>query len=387
MIKRKLISEVWKLMKVFPVVGITGPRQVGKTTLIQHFTQSTDLDAIYLDMEDVDDLAKIENPKVFFKYNEDKTIILDEIQHRPDLFPVLRGIIDQNRRPGRFIISGSASPSLLRQSAESLTGRIAYMQLFPILVNELPDGISQNDLWLRGGYPLSLLAESAATSMIWRKNYINAYAERELSQFGVNVDPVLIKKLWSMLAHFQGNVWNASNFSKSMGVSAPTVRRYLDLMVQAYLIRELPSYHINIKKRLVKAPKIYLRDTGMLHALIQLQDFNSLLGHYLLGNSWEGFVIEQLAGNLKDEQQIFYYRTHQGTEADLVMVENDQPKYALEIKFSNSPKLQRGFLQAIEDLGTAQNLILTPSADTYPLADNVMVMSVEDFIEKEWQRD
>ncbi|HDS11649.1 MAG TPA: ATP-binding protein [Candidatus Wirthbacteria bacterium] len=368
MINRNLFSTVSTYLDQFPAVGLVGARQVGKTTLAKQIIESYQ-GAIYLDMELPSDLAKLRDPELYLSHHQDRLIVLDEIQRLPGLFTVLRSLIDQNNRPGRFLILGSASPELLRQSSESLAGRIGYLELPPL---SLPEITSQTDLdwqtlWTRGGFAPSLLADSTSKSLRWRLAYLTAYIDRDLPGFGVTNPPAQILRLLTMLAHGHGQLVNFSKLSTSLGISLPTLKRYLDILKATYLLREICPYHANLKKRLVKSPKLYLQDSGMLHALLNLLNYDQLLGHPISGASWEGFVIEQVIRQLPEFWEFYFFRTHTGAEIDLLLLPPGQKPVALEIKHSLAPRLPRGFVQAYSDLNCQRGFVIYPGQETYPL--------------------
>lgn len=380
MIERHINEELLELLAYFPAVGLIGARQVGKTTLAKSILKNLDKPGIYLDMELPGDLAKVTEPELFFDQYQNHCVVIDEIQRVPELYPVLRALIDQRREAGRFFLLGSASPTLIRDASESLAGRIIYKELSPLLLTEINESIDQNIHWLKGGYPDALLAPNDKLSLAWRRGFVQSYVERDLALLGLGADPLLLRKFWTMLAHFHGNIWNAQSFAKSLGITAPTVNRYLNFMEQAFLIYTLPSFSINIKKRLVKSPKLYLSDSGILHHLTGINSMDDLQGNVLLGASWEGYVIEQIKYMLDDDKEIYYYRTHEGTECDLLIVEGGQPKVAIEIKYTSSPKISKGFKIAIEDLKTTKNFIITPQSTDYSISDRVTVCNLYSFL-------
>jgi predicted AAA+ superfamily ATPase len=370
-------ERVLKLASYFPVVGIVGPRQVGKTSLAQGIRQRLEKPSIYLDLENPADLVKLENPSLFLDPLADKTVILDEVQKVPDLFPVLRGIIDRNRTPGRFILLGSASPELIRDSSESLAGRIAYLELTPFTSNELPQGIDFQTHWFRGGFPDSLFAPDEELASLWRRNFIQTYLEKDLPLLGMAADPVLSGKLWRMIAHLSGQLLNMEMLARSLGISGATIGRYLDFLESAYLIRRLPPFHANLKKRLVKSPKLYLRDTGILHQLLGIPSFMELNGHPVIGASWETYVIEQLLPYLPGWAELYFYRTHHGAEVDLVIAKAGQPVILLEIKYSTTPKVTKGLRIVQEDLRVDKCKILAPVDERFFLAEDIEVINVD----------
>lgn len=383
MIDRLKYKKIISLLSYFPVVGITGPRQCGKTTLAKQIAKkSTEKEFIYLDLESETDLAKLQNPSVYLEYVKDKCVILDEIQRKPELFPVLRSLIDRYRFPARFIILGSASPDLIRNSSESLAGRIAYVELTPLLISEVSEKVDDDKHWIRGGYPLSLLAPDNNMSFEWLKNFVQTYAERDFPMLGLPAEPAVIKRLWRMIAAYHGNILNVSALASAMGVANKTINKYLDFFEQAYLIRRLSPYFSNVKKRVVKSPKIYIRDTGVLHYLNGIKEYEDLFSNVLSGASWEGYVLEQIISQINNNFEIYYYRTHHGTECDLVLVKNNLPIIAIEVKLSNSPKLSKSFRIAIDDLKTQKNFIISKIDNDFPITENVWAVTLKSFLEK-----
>ena len=379
---RSIYPDVKKRLENFPVVGIIGPRQVGKTTLVRHLIPETERDTVYLDLESISDMQKLDHPELYLKQHENKCVIIDEIQNKPDLFPLLRSLVDKNRTTGRFIILGSASPQLLRQSSESLAGRISYVQLSPFNYNEISDTINIPDHWLKGGYPPALLAEDIEISWIWLNDFINSYAERDLPALGFPGNPVQAKRIWTMLAHLNGQVLNYSDLANSLQLSSPTIRSYIDFFENAFLIRKIQPYFFNIKKRIVKSPKLYLQDTGILHQLLNIQDAEALHGYPYIGYSWEAYVINQIAALINPEIELCYYRTKNDTELDLVFVKNFQAIATAEIKYTSAPKVTAGNTVAIKTIGTSENFIITPDSEEYPARENIRVCGIQDFLNK-----
>lgn len=379
-IQRKVTSELIELIDQFPVVGIIGPRQVGKTTLAKYLIDRINKECIYLDLELPEDQSKLYEPQLYLEQHLDKCVILDEIQQIPKIFPVLRGLIDKHRVPGRYVILGSASPDLLKQSSETLAGRIVYKELTPFNLIEISYNSDIILHWFRGGFPEAFLSPDEGFHRNWMRNFIQTYLERDLPLLGLSVTPTLMRRLWTMLAHFHGGIWNASNFAKSLGITIPTVNRYLEFLEAAFIINRLQPFYLNLKKRLVKSPKIYIRDSGILHYLAGILNFHDLQGNVLIGNSWEGYVIEQVKQILPGEFALYYYRTHNGTESDLVLVRGNKPLSCIEIKYTAAPKLSKGFQISIEDLRTNNNFIIAPKSDTYPISKKVIVCNLFDFL-------
>jgi len=380
-IKRNIENVLFSDLKHFPAVALLGPRQCGKSTLIKELGKQIE-NLLYLDLQSPQDLAKLEDPSFFFSYNKDKTICLDEIQNRSELFPVLRSVIDSDRQNGKFIILGSASRDLIKQSSESLAGRISYLELTPFLLQEIKtqnkDYLTVN--WLRGGFPDSFLSDDDNYSMRWRINFIRTFLERDIPQLGFAIPSSQISRLWSMCAHLHSQVLNSSSLGESLGVSHHTIKKYLDILSQTFMLRLLPPFETNLKKRVVKSPKIYIRDSGILHALLDISDFNKLLGHPILGASWEGFVIENILSELPDWKG-YFYRTAAGVEIDLIL-EKGLERIAVECKASTSPSVTKGFYIAMEDLQIKESFIIAPVNEVYKIKANVWVMPLIEFIKK-----
>jgi uncharacterized protein len=377
MIKRTLHNKLVDALRQFPAVALLGPRQVGKTTLALEIGMSSC--ALYLDLESEQDRAKMAQPELYLRDHQDKLIILDEVHRAPGLFPLLRGLIDSGRRAGRksgqYLILGSASLELLKQSGETLAGRIAYLELSPFNVLET-SALAADDLWVRGGFPDSLLAESASESLQWRRNFIRTYLERDIPQFGPRIAAETLRRFWIMLAHNQGGLLNTAQFARNLGIDVKTVTGFIDLLVDLLLVRRLPPWHSNIGKRLVKSPKVYVRDSGLLHALLSISDKESLLSHPIIGQSWECFVIENLLTCIPDEVQGYFYRTGGGGEIDLLLSWPDGKLWAVEIKRSMTPKLERGFHSACTDLNPARKYVVYPGTERYRLAEDIEALSL-----------
>ncbi len=376
MIDRILAKEVAELVADRPAVALLGPRQVGKTTLVRTLTSQFTPEPVYLDLESLEDLNRLNDPELYLLERQDKLVIIDEIQRMPQLFPLLRSLIDRHRVAGRFILLGSASPQLLQQSSESLAGRIAYLELQPISWPEVQGQLPYGQHWLRGGYPDMLLAPSDRSSNRRMNDFIQTYVERDLPSLGLGASPARVRTLLSMLVSVHANPVNNSELARSLGLSVPTVQHYLDFLEQAFLIRRLPPYFVNLNKRLVKAPKLYIRDSGMFHALAAIQSSEALNGSLYVGSSWEGFVIQQIVTNLVYDTQPYYYRTADGSELDLVLVRGGQPVVGIEIKYTNAPTLSRGNHIASRDLGSIPLLVVTPSAQDFRPDAQVQVCSL-----------
>lgn len=351
---------------------LTGPRQVGKTTLALEVAKT--VEASYLDLESEADRAKLAEPELYFADHADELLILDEIQRLPGLFEVLRGVIDRGRREGRgnkrFLLLGSASLELLAQSGESLAGRIAFVELAPLDLTEV-GAASLDRLWVRGGFPESYLASQNEASLRWRRDFIRTYLERDIPQLGPRIPAETLRRLWTMLAHSQGGLLNAANIARGLGVSGATVGNYLDLMVDLLLVRRLPPRLANAGKRLVRSPKVYVRDSGLLHALLGIADKESLLGHPVVGGSWEGLVIENLIGVAGADTEPSFYRTSGGAEIDLVLSWPDGREWAIEVKRTLAPKLERGMRSALADIEPERGFVVYPGSERFPLGDDV----------------
>lgn len=365
---------------IFPAVVILGPRQCGKSTLVRMLSEGL-TDFMYLDLQNRNDLAKLNEPDLFFQANKNKTICLDEIQLMPDLFSVLRSEIDSNRQNGRFILLGSASRDLIQKSSESLAGRVGLMELTPFLVSELihENQFDLNQYWLRGAYPDSYLAESDSASVLWRENFLRTYVERDIPQLGFQIPAQQLKRMLIMSAHSHAQIFNASKLGGSLGLTHPTIKRYLDLLEQTFILRSLPPYEFNTKKRLVKSPKVYVRDSGLLHRLLQIDDFNALLSHPILGSSWEGLVIENICSSFRD-CQFSFYRSAAGNELDLI-IQKGSKVIAVECKASTAPKLTKGFWKAIEDVKPEFTYVVAPVLEKFPVDKKVWVCNLNELIQ------
>ncbi|KAF0122253.1 MAG: ATPase AAA [bacterium] len=376
MITRKVQKTVELSLKQYPVVGILGPRQVGKTTLARAIQSILTQKSVYLDLELPSDLSKLQDPELYMGQFRDCLVIIDEIQRMPNLFPLVRALVDQKRVAGRFLILGSASPELLKHASESLAGRIIYHELSPLILEETGYERTQQ-LWLRGGYPLSYLANTGEESISWREAFIKTYLEMDIPQLGIHIPATQLRRFWTMLAHVHGQLWNASQIAKSLGVSSPTVRNYLDILEDTFIIRRLPPFYANIKKRLVKSAKMYIRDSGLLHALLKNRTLDDLYSHPSSGNSWEGFVIEQIIGIIPEYWQSFFYRTSAGAEIDLLLLDHRNESIAVEIKYSLSPKVEKGFWNGMEDLGCKKGFVIYLGDEIYPIGKDVFALPVK----------
>lgn len=385
MLDRHLTPAIDAALSDYPAVALLGARQVGKTTLARQIGDARS--AVYLDIERPSDRQKLTDPEAYLSLHSKSLVILDEVQHMPEVFPVLRSLIDEGRRAGqtagRFLLLGSATGELLRQSGESLAGRVAYLELPPLQAPELGEK-EQNTLWLRGGFPNSLLASSDAKSLDWRQNLISTYLERELPSYGSRLPAQTLRRLWTMLAHLQGGLLDVSQLAKGLLMDAKTVHRYLDMLGDLMLLRKLPPWHSNLGKRLVKSPKVYVRDSGLLHALLGLATHDALLAHPVVGNSWEGFAIETLLNAAPRDAQSGFYRSSNGAEIDLVVDSPGLGLMAIEVKKGPGAKPRRGFYSACEDLRPAHKFLVHSAADAqaFPVGDGVTAVGLRDLAQQ-----
>ncbi len=383
MIRRKLASELHQRLQQVPAVALLGPRQVGKTTLA--LAEGEAHQALYLDLESERDRAKLSEPELYLPDHFGRLVILDEVHRAPGLFPVLRGLIDRARRAGHrsgmYLLLGSASLDLLRQSGETLAGRISYLELSPFSVLEIrerPIATTVDRLWQRGGFPESFLAADDAQSLRWRQDFIRTYLERDIPQFGPRIAAETLRRFWTMLAHHQGGTLNVAQLARNLGVDGKTAAAYIDLLSDLLLVRRLPAWRTNLGKRLVKSPKVYVRDSGLLHTLLAIGDKDTLLGHPVVGASWEGFVIENLLASAPQGVQGHFYRTSGGAEIDLLLAWPDGRLWAVEIKRSLSPRPERGFHAACADLQPERRFVVYPGQETYPIAGDTIAIPLDE---------
>ena len=387
MFKRLAIEELCQFLSEFPAVAILGARQVGKTTLAHQVID--DLDApIYLDLENPGDLAQLSDPVAFFTLHTDRLVILDEVQRMPGLFAVLRSVIDQRRRSGQrhgqFLLLGSASIELLAQSSETLAGRLAYLDLGPLNVLELPpeQAAMPGALWLRGGFPDAYLARSDAASLRWRAQFITTYLERDIPNLGLRIPALTLRRLWTMLAYEQAQMLNAARLAASLALSGQTIARYLDLLCDLLLVRRLQPWANQSSKRLVKAPKVYVRDSGLVHALLGLGTQRDLMAHPVVGGSWEGWIIENLLACAPTTTQASYYRTAVGAEIDLVLELPGNERWAIEIKRSSAPTVSRGFHLACDDIAATRRLVVSSANAVFPMAGGIEHVPLLDLMQQ-----
>lgn len=388
MIKRALTEKVIKSLRAMPVVALIGPRQVGKTTLAQEIGEIFDKTSTYLDLELDSDFNKFSDPEAFLSRFRNELLIIDEIQRKPDLFRILRGLVDIRKRAGertgQFLLLGSASRDLLQQSSETLVGRIRYLELSPFSFRELhrndPTGFNPEKLWLRGGFPDSYLASSEEESWEWRNDFISTYVERDIPLWGPAISATRLDRFWRMLAHYHGQQINFTELGRSLETSHTTIRNYLDTLTDFYMVRQIQPWSGNTKKRLVKAPKIYIRDSGLLHKLLNISSIDGLLGHPAIGASWEGFVLENIIMALNTKWRYSYYRSSGQAEIDLVIETADRATWAVEVKRSVAPKLTRGFYEASKDIKADKKFVIYSGAERYPLPDETEAIGLLDFL-------
>ena len=367
-----------------PAVVLLGPRQVGKTTLAQDIAADVQ-DCLYLDLENPNDRGRLADPARYLADHADSLVVLDEVQSMPALFQVLRGQIDARRRAGKrsgqFLLLGSASDTLMKQTSESLAGRVVYDELPGLTTLEVGAG-QQRQLWVRGGFPDAFTARSDKASARWRLNFLRTYLERDIPQFGVRVPAPTLRRLWTMLSHHQGGLLNASALARSMAASTPAITRYIDLLADLMLVRRLPPYFVNVGKRLVKMPKVYVRDSGVLHSLLGLQTHDDLLAHPIVGASWEGFAIENLLAAAPFGTDAYFYRTRTGAEIDLLLLLPNRQLWAIEVKLASTPSIGKGFMLAVEDVGANERFVVHSGDDAFPLNETTLAIPLPALMER-----
>ena len=389
MIKRDKEKQLLEALQKMPVVVMIGPRQVGKTTLALEVAKQINKPNTYLDLESDADFNKLTDAEAYLKRFSDKLLIIDEVQRKPELFRILRGIVDERKRSGEktghFLLLGSASADLLQNSSESLAGRVRYIELSPFTFNEIHkiemDTFNYEKLWLRGGFPDSFLALNQKDSWQWRNDFFKTYVERDIPSMGVGASATKLKRFWIMLSHYHGNQINLSEFGRSLETSHTTIKNYLDILTDFYMVRQLEPWSGNVKKRLVKSPKLFIRDSGILHSLLQISNMERLFSHPKIGASWEGFVIENILQELDERWEYSYYRTATQVEIDLVLKTPENETWAIEIKRSTAPKLKRGFHEACTDIGASHKWVISPNDESYPLSGDTEVIGLKRFIE------
>ena len=386
MISRQFESALRQTLLQVPAVVLLGPRQVGKTTLARTLAKDWPGGAVYLDLERPADRLRLEDADTYLRAQQGKLVILDEIHRAPGVFEILRGIIDDNRqagiRHGQFLLLGSAALDLMRQSSETLAGRVAYIDMTPLSIGEAAAaGIADSTLWLRGGFPDSLLAADDTRSLDWRRDFIRSYLERDVPMFAPRLPAETIGRLWTMLAHNQGSVLNQARVASALGVANPTIDRYIDLLVDLQLVRRLRPWGGNLGKRLVKSPKVYLRDSGLLHGLLELETMNDLLGHPVCGHSFEGHCIDNLIQAAGKRYVPYFYRTHVGAEIDLVLEKGGKPEIAIELKRSMAPSPDKGFSVACDDLQITHRYLVYPGLERIPLRHGAQAIGLQTLAE------
>ena len=383
MIERLLSKKILRDLAWSPIVGLVGSRQVGKTTLVKHLQSQIPKASIYLDLELREDWFKLEDAQSYLSGHADKCVIIDEIQVRPELFALLRALTDQQREPARFLLLGSASPHIVKMNTETLAGRIAYHELPPFSYSEINAQFTQEQHWLRGGFPGSLLTPEPFISRKWLDDFTETFIHRDLSRLGFTVPAGLLRNMLSMLAHLHGGQLNVSNLAASLGIAQQTTNKYLELIEASFLIRRIQPYFANFGKRLTKSPKIYIRDSGLLHYLLRVFDLENLRGNPAVGPSWEGYVIEQIIREAPEFTDFFYYRTQNGAEVDCLLVTPSGKKICIEIKFSVAPVISKGFHHSIADLQPAASYVITPGGERFERNDGLVVCPLSIFLESE----
>ena len=382
MLQRHVTHQIISDLEYFPVVGIVGPRQAGKTTLAKMVVKQTKLqhESIYLDLELDADRRKLSDAETYLKYHQDKCVVIDEVQRMPELFPLLRALVDMERRPGRFILLGSASPEMIKGSSETLAGRIAYTELTPFSWSEASGTVTMSHHWMYGGFPQAMLAGKPAFANRWLESFTKTFIERDLQELGHQISAPLVARMLEMIASLNAQLLNQSDLATSLGVSQPTISRYLDLLEGGFIIQRLQPYYVNTKKRLVKQPKIYVRDSGILHHLLGIGSMEKLLGNAAIGASWESYVIEQIRRISDGKAKIYFYKTHKGAESDVVVV-TAQGRYCIEIK--RAATIPRGFYEVIKDVEPDASYLIVPEGENYPTRNGIHVMNCDTFLTKE----
>ena len=383
MITRHLENTVQKQLAKFPVIALLGARQVGKTTLAKHVAKSIKRKSVYLDLEKSSDVYLLNDAEHYLRMHEDKCIIIDEVQIKPELFSLLRALVDEKRTSGRFLLLGSVSPDLIKGVSQSLAGRIFTAELGTINSSELPDTISINKHWFRGGFPEAITAKTDSDFADWMDGYIATYINKDL-QFLFNTDfsKTVMRNFWSMLGHQTSTIWNGESFAKALGITNPTISRYLDLLEAAFIVQRLPSFHINAKKRLIKAPKVYLRDSGLVHRLNRIHHYENIFENPVAGSSWESYVVEQITQCKHKDIDLYYYRTRDGAECDLVFVNGTKVVACAEIKLSKTPALTKGFYESIADLKSKKNYVITSGNELIKKSDGITICGLKTFLNK-----
>jgi hypothetical protein len=383
MIQRAILPQIQEALTFFPVVGIIGPRQVGKTTLARILEKTVNQPTLFLDLERDSDRQKLAEPELFLQQHIDKCVIIDEIQNIPTLLPLLRWLIDQDRRPARFILTGSASPDIIKNNTETLAGRIAYFELNPLSLLEISGIKNQNEHWFRGGFPDALLAPTANLSEMWLGNFIETFLQRDIRRIGYDITIPAMERLLKVLASASGNLLNIDDISRTLGINNLTVKKYLDILEGSFLIRRLLPFYANTTKRLVRSPKIYIRDTGVMHRLLGIRDFEQLQGSIWFGNSWESYVIEEIVRVGGKSFEYSFYRTQAGAEVDLILRGASNRLIVIEIKYSTNPVPSKGFYSAVEDLKPDKQYVIIPEGEAYFRNEHLKVCGLQWFLKEE----
>ncbi len=394
MINRIIQADLLQYLATFPVVALLGPRQVGKTTLALALRKAVNKPCHYLDLELDSDQSKLAEPELYLRRFANQLIILDEIQRAPNLFTLLRALVDQRKQngemSGHFLILGSASPDLLKQSSESLAGRIGYLELTPFHLSEVVMSFGEEEmniverLWFRGGFPESYLADSESQSSLWRQQFIRTYTERDIPLLMPRLPGERVRLFWNMLAHNQGGLLNAERVAGSLGISGNTIRHYLDVLTDLYMVRQLRAWSGNSLKRLIKSPRIYIRDSGIVHEFLKTSSLDMLLGHMICGASWEGFVIENIIAHVGETWEYYFYRTGAGAEIDLVLCGPRGQRIAIDIKRTLSPVLSKGFILGCEDIQATHRYFVIPQGTSYPLAAETEAIGIREFLQRQF---
>lgn len=380
MITRAVTENILKNLSAFPASNIIGPRQVGKTTLAKYLQTRLGKPSIYLDLQNEQDLDKLASPSLFLREHADKCVVIDEIQRLPTLYSQLRSLIDERRDPARFMLLGSASPSIIKGVSESLAGRVFFSEIMPFSLLEVKGVASWQTHWVRGGFPNVLAMPDEELVVEWFDAFSRTFVERDLRELGYNLTPMLFTRLLRMLAHLHGQLLNITSLANSLDSRSTTITQYIDLLEGGFLVNRLQPWFANSGKRLVKTPKIYIRDSGLLHHLLRIRNYDALLGNPAVGASWEGYVIEQIMRATHRKWEYYFYRTQHGAESDLVLISPTGEMYCIEIKFSSAPVLSKGFYQSIEDLQPTHKYIIVPTGDSYPKDGGVRVINLHDFL-------
>lgn len=383
MIARNITDSIKKHLLKFPAVAILGARQVGKTTLAKQVAKAMKQGSVYLDLEKTSDANKLRDAEQYLSLHSDKCIIIDEVQIKPELFSLMRALIDERRKPGRFLLLGSVSPDLIKGVSQSLAGRIMITEMSTVSLTEIPKTVSLRKHWFRGGFPEAITAKTNRDFSDWMDNYIATYINKDLQfLFGTGISKSVMQNFWLMLGNHTSQIWNAQSYAQSLGVTSPTISRYLDLLEAGYIIRKLPSYHVNAKKRLIKASKVYVRDSGLIHRLVRVHDYENIFESLVAGSSWESYVVEQVSQLKHKDIDLYYYRTQGGAECDLVFVKGIKVIACAEIKLSTNAAISKGYYESIADLKSKNNFIITMEGEDYITGQKIRYCPLKIFLTK-----